>query len=481
METPIRSTLFGVALLCAAAFSSAAELPAEVLEQLRAAGIPATAVGVMVQRGTDGTPLFEHQSRVPMQPASTLKLLTAMVALEQLGPAYRGKTELAIEGDVARGVLKGNAYLRGFGDVDFDWHALERMLHRLRNLGIREIRGDLVLDLTFFEPARMDVGLPPFDEAPEFRYNVIPDALGLNMNLLELDLVADSQRVNARLMTPLEGVSIQSGLALKDGDCDDWDDDWKIPSVERKAGGRLDIALRGVYPRNCSTSTALNLMDRVEFAERLFRALWGRMGGKFHGKVREGTTPPSARIVAEHRSRPLAQVLHDIEKRSDNPVTRVIFLTLGALSSAPSGEPTARRSEAQVRAWLERRGIDHKGLVLENGSGLSRNERVTPAQLAALLQAARASDWSPEFAAALPIVALDGGMRKRLRTSPAASRSRIKTGTLRDSTAVAGYVTSDAGESYNMVAIIDHPLAKRKVARPIVDAIIDWAARGLPR
>lgn len=476
MNNSIRSIASGLALCCATA--GAADLPQSVVDQLRAAGIPASAVGVMVQRNTDGATVFEHHADVPMQPASTLKLVTAVVALEQLGPAYRGKTELALEGEISRGVLKGNVHLRGLGDVDFDWPALERMLHRLRTLGIREIRGDLVLDLSFFEPARMDIGVPPFDEAPEFRYNVIPDALGLNMNLVELDLVSDATRVNARILTPIEGVHVDSRMALIDARCEDWEDSWSLPAVEREARGRLAIHLRGEFPRNCSATTMLNLIDRVELADRLFRALWSRMGGRFHGKVRQGTTPPDARVVAEHRSRTLAQLMHDIEKRSDNPVTRVIFLTLGATSQPPSSEPTARRAEMQVRAWMERHGIDHQGLVLENGSGLSRKERITPAQLAAVLRAAQASAWRPEFAAGLPIVALDGGMGKRLRDSPAASRSRIKTGTLRDSTAVAGYVTDDAGETYNVVAIVDHPLARRQVARPIVDAIIDWVARG---
>ena len=462
--------------LAFAALAGATALPAPIVEQLRAADIPLDAVGVLVQRASDGATVLSHGADRSLQPASTIKLVTSLVALEKLGPAYRGSAEMRVAGEVSEGVLQGGVYLRGLGDVDFDWAALERMLHRLRSLGVREIRGDLVLDLGFFRPARTDVGVAPFDEAPEFRYNVIPDALALNMNLAQLDLVAEGSGVRASLMTPLDGVSVVSQMTLSERDCDDWEDGWVIPLVERLPRGQLRIRLRGDFPRQCSAVTAINVIDRVQFAERLFRALWTRLGGTFSGKAREGETPAETRFVAEHRSRPLSLVVHDINKRSDNPVTRVMFLTLGALSDPTSTDSTARRADAEIRGWMERRGIDTKGLVLENGSGLSRLERITATQLAGVLKAAQGSDWAPEFASSLPIVAVDGAMRKRLRGTPA-ERSRIKTGTLRDATAVAGYVKDAGGTGYIFVATINHAHAKRRVARPIVDALIDWVAK----
>src|SRR5205823_3275715 len=129
------------------------------------------------------------------------------------------------------------------------------------------------------------------------------------------------------------------------------------------------------------------------------------------------------------------------------------------------------------RAGVGRRGTGPHGLVLENGPGLSRSERIRPAQLAAVLWAATASRWAPEFLASLPIVALDGSMRSRLAKSPAAAQARIKTGTLRDVSAVAGYVEDSRGHTHIVVAMINHERADRRVARPILDALIDWVAR----
>lgn len=472
---PLRNTLLAL-LLPLAAPAAADALPESVLAGLHAAQIPPEALGVVVRRLSNGATILDHQGERPMQPASTLKLVTSLAALEILGPAYRGSAELRAAGRVEQGVLHGELVLKGLGNVDFDWRALERMLRLAHMQGIREVRGDLVLDLGFFQPARADLGVAPFDEAPEFRYNVIPDALLLNTNLVQLDLASDAGRLSAAITPPLADVAVLPQMKLVDRRCQDWEDGWIIPRVvERRKG--MEIRLQGDFPRDCVATTAVNVIDRVAFAERLFRTLWRGMGGRWTGRAREGDTPAGSRLIAEHHSRTLGELTRDINKRSDNPITRVIFLTLGALSTAPGDEPSARRAEAAIRQWLERRGIGHQGLVLENGSGLSRAERITPKQLAAVLEAAATSRWAPEFLASLPIVAVDGGMRRRLQDSPAAGWARIKTGTLRDVTAIAGYVRDQSGAAYVVVAMINHALAVRQVARPILDSLIDWVAR----
>ena len=476
---PARLALFLLTLVLAVP-AAGEGLPQPLLDRLRDAGIPPDALGVVVRRLSDGATVLDHQGGRPMQPASTLKLVTSLAALETLGPDYRGSTELRAAGRVEQGVLHGVVVLKGLANVDFDWRALERMLHLAHMQGIREIRGDLVLDLGFFQPARADLGVAPFDEAPEFRYNVIPDALLLNTNLVQLDLASDSSRLAAAITPPLADVAVVPQMKLVDRRCQDWEDGWVIPEVKERRKGMVQIRLQGDFPRDCIASTAINVIDRVAFAERLFRTLWRGMGGRWTGRAREGDTPAGTRLLAEHRSRTLAELTRDVNKRSDNPITRVVFLTLGALSTAPGSEPTARRADAAIRSWLEDRGIGHEGIVLENGSGLSRLEKIAPAQLASVLQAGVASRWAPEFLASLPIVAVDGGMRNRLRDSPAASCARIKTGTLRDVTAVAGYVTDEARETHAVVALVNHPLAKRAAARPIVDALIDWVARSKP-
>ena len=462
--------------LLAAALPAAAQLPPPIVDRLRAAGIPEDAAGVLVQRLSDGRPLIAHNAQRSFAPASTLKVLTSLAALETLGPASRGRSALLSRGDPVDGVLAEDLVLRGQADVDLDWRALEHMLRTLRLRGVREIRGDLLLDRTFFDPARTDIGLAPFDEAPEFRYNFVPDALMLNANLVRLDMVSDGREVRVAMTPALEGVSVTSAFKLGARSCEDWEDGWTAPEVKKGLAGGWQIRLQGEFPRDCIADTEVNVIDRVTFAERLFRSLWKGLGGTFTGRVRDAPAASDARVLAEHKSRQLLDVIRDVNKHSDNPVTRVLYLALGASNAIVSGRPTAEAAEREVRAWMRRHDIDPEGLVLENGSGLSRKERIRPAQLAAVLRAAATSPWAPEFASSLPIAAVDGGMGTRLRGSPAAERARIKTGTLRDASAVAGYVKDEAGETYVVVAMLNHENANKGVARPILDALVDWVA-----
>ena len=462
-------------VLVAPALPAYSELPPAVAALLRAAQIPDEAMGVVVKRISDGKVIVSHRADRDMQPASTMKLVTSLAALETLGPAFRGRSQLRTRGEIVDGVLKGDLVLRGEADVDLDWQAFQRMLRIIRLQGIREVRGDFVLDRTAFSPARTDLGVVPFDTAPEFRYNVIPDALLLNTNLIQLELVSNEREVRIDMTPALAGVTVASAFELVERACDDWEDGWKFPEVKALRDGTIRIVLRGSFPRQCTASTAINVIDRAVFADRLFRSEWGRLGGTLRGRTREGESPSGTRLLAEHRSRPLGEIVLDIDKRSDNPIARMIFLAMGA-NAGDSGVPTARAAERDVRAWLARKGIGAEGLVLENGSGLSRTERIRPVQLAAVLESALASPWAPEFLASLPIVAVDGGMRQRLRGTPAADRSRIKTGTLSNVSSVAGYVKDDDGDTYIVVAMINHERAVSHVARPILDALLEWVA-----
>jgi D-alanyl-D-alanine carboxypeptidase/D-alanyl-D-alanine-endopeptidase (penicillin-binding protein 4) len=220
----------------------------------------------------------------------------------------------------------------------------------------------------------------------------------------------------------------------------------------------------------------LNVLERNDFADRLFRYLWTYLGGTFHGETRAGAGPKESRLLAEHRSRTLADKLRDINKPSDNPLSRVLFLTLGTLDGNAGGN-TLEKADRQVRAWFRQMGVDDAGLVLENGSGLSRTERIRPSQLAALLVAEYRSQWSPEFLSSLPIVGLDGTMRRRLRDNPVAGHARMKTGTLRNVVALAGYVPDAAGQMHVVVTMINHDFPKGVRGQPILDALVDWVAR----
>ena len=138
---------------------------------------------------------------------------------------------------------------------------------------------------------------------------------------------------------------------------------------------------------------------------------------------------------------------------------------------------TLLRAEREIRNWLRQNNIDDTGMVLENGSGLSRSERITPAQLAGVLKAGYQSFWAPELLASLPLAAMDGTMRTRLKDSPAAGRSRVKTGALKNVVAVAGYVLDAQGRQCVVVGMINSDTMKGSEGRAVLDGLIDWVAR----
>ncbi|MCE2990636.1 MAG: D-alanyl-D-alanine carboxypeptidase/D-alanyl-D-alanine-endopeptidase [Burkholderiales bacterium] len=454
-----------------------------IVEALSTRGLPETSLGATVVRVSDGKVIWQQRAEVPMQPASTMKVVTSIVALDTLGPAFRARAELVTAAPIVDGVLQGDLVLRGYGNPDLEWEDFRNMLLTLREAtggkAIQRIAGNLIVDRQFFSPSRLDLGVPPFDETPEFRYNVIPDATLINMNLLRFDIESDGSGFRVRTTPKLEGVKLIANMNLADRACDKWEEGWRIPTTVKAVSGEIRVYLEGSFPRNCAASPAINVIDRADYAARLFQSLWRGLGGEFSGAVLEASSPipiEGFRVLAEHRSRALAEFTRNINKVSDNTITRTAYLLLGAGERADPQQTSLAKAEATVRAWMRSRAIDDDGMVIDNGSGLSRTERLTARQLAEILRAAARSKWAPEFVSSLPIAATDGSMRARLRDTPAAETARIKTGSLRNVVSVAGYVTDRRGETYAVAAMINDDRAIRAGGRQVLDTLLERVA-----
>lgn len=457
--------------------AAALPLPPGVQAALQRAGLPAEALAAMAVAPAGLA--WSHQGDVAMPPASTMKLVTSVVALDRLGPNHRGGTQLLSAAAQVGDVLAGDLVLRGGADPDLGLPQMAALLAELRYQGIREIAGDIRLDRTLFRPPRLDLGLPPFDSEPEFPYNVIPDALHLAGSLMALELSADLSAMRVRSLPYLPGIAFDaSAMVLNDKACKDWDEDWRTPQVTQRDGAWL-VALRGAFPRGCTQRVELQLIDRQALAERQLRLLWQGLGGAWGGRAVEAAVPPQARLLASRSARPWGEVLRSMNKRSDNALTRLLYLSLGAAAQAAdlAADPsTLQAAHAEVRAWFRRQGIDADGLVMDNGSGLSRSERISARQMTALLVAAQAAVYAPDLLMSLPLAGVDGGLRNRLTTGVANGRARLKPGTLRDVVALAGYVPDAQGRVWAVAAMINHPQAK--LGRPVLDAWIEWVAGG---
>src|SRR5262245_14775657 len=370
---------------------AAAQLPKEVLDGLRTAGIPLSNVAVVVQEvGTARTSLTMNAHQ-PLNPASTMKLVTTYAPLELLGPAYRWKTEAYLDGD--------NLVLKGYGDPKLNYESFWMLLRNLRGRGLREIRGDVILDRSRFAA----VPDTPFDGEAFRPYNVPPDALLVNFKALRFAFLPDGSRVRIFVEPALPGLELVNSLRLGDGPCPEGRAfrDLMAASFESKPKPRASFT--GLYPAQCGEKD-LNvvLSTPEEYVAGMIRQLWTEMGGVWRGNVREGVVPASARLLYTHESEPLGEMVRDINKFSNNVMARQLFLTLAAeLVSTPAQSEAATLA---IRQWLTLKGIRAPELVLENGSGLSRNERISAANMAAILQAAWRSPLMPEFIASLPVV-----------------------------------------------------------------------------
>lgn len=468
------------ALACGAPAAAQDRLPPAVLQALQQAGVPGdalAAVALPLDAGPWVRP-WQHRAQVAVQPASTMKVVTAVVALDRLGPNHRGHTELRSAAELSGGTLHGDLVLQGGADPELGVPQLWALLLDLRQAGVAHIAGHLLVDRTRFRPARFDQGLPPFDEAPEFGYNVIPDALLLAGNLLPLSIQAAGDGVVADTVPALPGLEVASRMSLVTRECRQWGIGWKPARVTQQAG-RTRIELQGEFPRDCQQRVGLQLIDRQELTERLFRALWQQLGGSWAGQALEQAAPAGTRVLARRQSRPWGEVLRHLNKTSDNALTRLLFLELGVAAMASEPQTTTRElADRAVRQWLAEHGIDDAGLVLDNGSGLSRSERISPWQMASLLRVAHGGRHAAELIMSLPVAGVDGGLARRLQGSPAAGWARLKTGSLRNVAALAGYVNDAQGRTWAVAMMLNHDRAA--AARPALDALVDHMARHGP-
>ncbi len=444
-------------------------LPPAVSAALARAKVPLEAVTLLVVAADGQTaPRLSHRTQVAMNPASVMKLVTTFAALDTLGPAFVWATSVHIDGAVKDGVLQGNLYLKGQGDPKLVLERLWLLLRRVQGLGIKTIAGDIVLDRSAFEMATPHPG--DFDGEPLRPYNAAPDALLLNFKSVVMTFVPDraAQVARVNFEPPLAGVQMQTSVPLVNGECTDY-----RAALKAELNDPTRIRFGGAYSASCDEKVwPLAYADPPSYSARAVEGMWREMGGQLSGRVREGQVPTSLPATLSVNSATLAETIRDINKFSNNVMAQQLFLTL---SLQQLGVGTLAGSRALLQDWWRGRFGATTSPVLDNGSGLSRSERISAEALARLLQYAWASPLMPELMASLPIVGVDGTL-KRLK-GRAAGSAHLKSGSLRDVVAVAGYVHALSGQRQVLVAMVNHPNAN--AARPALEALVEWALRDL--
>jgi D-alanyl-D-alanine carboxypeptidase/D-alanyl-D-alanine-endopeptidase (penicillin-binding protein 4) len=461
-------------LLAAGPFASPAcaqeqRLPPSVTRALREAAIPASSVAVFVQEVGAKRPRLEVNPEQPMNPASLMKLVTTFAGLDLLGPAFTWNTSAYINGNVQGDVLAGDLILKGGGDPKLTLENLWLFVRSLRAHGLREVRGDLLLDRSYFEAAPYDPA--QFDAEPLRPYNVGPDALLINFKSFRYTFIPDVERrsVSVNVEPSPAALELVNNIKGVDGPCGDWKERLRADFQSNSTTGRAVFA--GAFPLSCGDKTwHVSLLSHTGYIGSVFRQFWEDAGGVLRGSVRDGIVPPGAKLLVSADSAQLAEIVRDINKFSNNVMARQLYLTLSAEAAKEPGSTI--RSAKVINDWLHQRGLDFRELSIENGSGLSRTDRISPRHLGELLLAAFASPVMPEYLSSLPLVASDGTMKKRLKDKSVAGQAHIKTGTLEGAKAVAGYVLDRNGKNEVVVFMINH--ANAAAGQAAQDALLQW-------
>ena len=452
---PLRQLGLAALLLPLALPAGANNLPPRVEQALKANKLSSDALALaLIPLTGPGTPSYLNAAR-PVNPASPMKLVPPYAALELLGPTHQWKTAFYGDGPLRDGVLQGNLYLKGGGDPKLTMERLWLLLRDLRHAGVRQIQGDLVLERSHF---RTD-GQTPFDDDGGDRtkpYLVEPDALLVNLKTLRLIVRGEGRGATVQTEPPIPYIHIDNRVKVTaPASCPGW------PQVtynfQPQPDGSLNVIAAGQIPEGCSGQRYLSLLDHPAFTGGTVRALWSELGGIIAGQDRLGSTPANARLLAQAWSPDVVEVIRDINKYSNNTMARQLFLSIGARHRLPGDGNDAAAAHRAIDPWLTRKGIRAPNLVMENGSGLSRRERISAREMAAMLHAAWKSPYAAEFISSMPLAAMDGTLRKRMRNTPLAGNAHLKTGTLNNVRALAGYSRDAQGHTWAVVAILNHP------------------------
>jgi serine-type D-Ala-D-Ala carboxypeptidase/endopeptidase (penicillin-binding protein 4) len=449
--------------------TTGAGVPAAVTQVIAAQRLPPAAVSFVIIDPDSGRPVFSQNPDTPRSPASTIKVVTTFAALDLLGPAYTWHTRASIRGALDDGVLDGDLILQGGGDPYMTLERWWTFAHALRAKGLKAIHGDIVIDNTAFSLPPEDPG--EFDGRPNRSYNVVPDALMVNFQSIEFRVLPDAgtRRVDVIASPTPVNLAIENHVRFAPGRCGG-------------AAGRVDfkvasavwdrVVFSGALSPHCAERSFTRvLLQPATYAFGTFVELWRESGGEFSGKLRVEAAPADAQPLLSFDSLSLGEIVRLTNKFSSNLMARHLLLTMG--EERLGGPATLEKGAAAIADWSRERGLDLRGMDIDNGSGLSRSTHISVLQMAEILSAAYRSRYAPEFLASLPLAGIDGTLRSRMKASPGGS-VRLKTGHIDSVSGVAGYVTGNSGKTYVLVSLVNHSRADIGAGEPVHAALVAW-------
>jgi D-alanyl-D-alanine carboxypeptidase/D-alanyl-D-alanine-endopeptidase (penicillin-binding protein 4) len=440
-------------------------LPVDIVAKFRSSGTREYGVSAYARDVNSAKPLLAYQETTARVPASVMKIITGYAALGILGPNYRWPLDVYTNGVVKNGTLQGDLIIKGYGSPEFKSADLRKVLHGIKQKGIRNVSGRVVFDSSYFRIPHQYA----FDGKKQSKYNAQPDALLFNERINTFQIRTVGKRVKISTTTPTHNLRIVNRMRKSSRSC--------RPRIGvSKRAGQTVVTFSGRFSRRCGTRSYSRVISRpAEMIYGSMQAMWKRdVGGKLNTRFAMGRAPANARPLLRTYSRTLAEILPVIIKKSNNVMARQLLLTIGAKKG---GQGTPRAGANAVNQWLVSRGLHFPELRIENGSGLSRTARISAAHVGDLLVDAYRSPYRNVFMRSLAVAGVDGTMKGRLKRTQVQGRGFFKTGTLRDVRSIAGYVKAANGKTYVMAVLQNDPRARKRALRAH-DKLIEWVYAG---
>lgn len=410
---------------------------------------PNAHIGIAIKSMKYGDTIYTKNERTLFVPASTLKVFTAEAALLFLGPNFKFPTRFVTDAtSINNGTLNGNLYLVNSGDPTLTYYDVADLMTNLKSQRIQEITGNVYIDNTAYDQATTGPGWLWNDK--KYCYGAPISASIINHNCLSFKVTpAKYSGIAAHITTDprLYYASIRNGI------------------VTRSHGGRrscyvkLDgaeggaISVSGCMAKGHGSAGVTTVIhDVLQYDKSLLQDLFRRAGIRVRGGITAGAASPESTELARHESKPLRQLISDMLKMSDNIIAGSLFKKIGEMYTHRPG--TWESGSTAVSQILSKNAdVDVWRLSLIDGSGLSRYNQVTPAQMLQVLDFAYHDSTNFDFISALPVAGVDGTLKRRMKNI--AWRVRAKTGTIAGVVSLAGYAVSADKEPFAFVIMIN--------------------------
>ncbi|MCD6046882.1 MAG: putative D-alanyl-meso-diaminopimelate endopeptidase [Gammaproteobacteria bacterium] len=410
------------------------------LEQVVADMNRKATAGIIVRSLQNGKALYQKDASQLFSPASNMKVITAYAALKFLGPNFVYRTRLMTDAPTiipnANGVLQGNLYVKYDGDPTLTLDGLNQLFHQLADSGVKAIKGNLYVDTSRYDKQGVSPGTEDTDRA--YCYGAPVTASILNRNCVTIKLLPGPVGAPAKIAFPYD-VSVpfvNSVVTSAKGVC----------GISFKQPGDGRYVLDGcVSAKRQAVSVTIPIPSDCGYGEVAASKLLSRNGIKVIGSELPTYSESQLKLVQQRESMPLSDLVLQMMKKSDNLIANTLFKSVGALYNRQSA--TWQNSGAAVKAILKQNGVNTDGMVIIDGSGLSRDNRVTPDQLSDVLIAAQKDpNIAPVYLKALPVGGLNGTLKNRLGTKDIIGKVKAKTGSMHGVSSLSGYVETQSGE-----------------------------------